>query len=228
MTESLDPRIRKRLAGVCQDCSAPAGDSDYCEKHYAMAKARDRKARRKERRRRAEQGLCRDGCGRRVSKKRRAGGVLMQIRCPSCRKRHSAEQKERRDRRGVDGSDRGVIGNDADPSFDQWRPDASAPDGSVWNRYRGKGRRGRLTKAETAEEHKRDINAAIAKLVRLRDKSIPLLLTDDVSHLPRFQREEAKRQAMDPGAQAVRLVIGVLWAHGVEVDIPDEIDHAEP
>jgi hypothetical protein len=214
VTEALDLRIRKRIASLCMDCASPAVDSDYCEKHYAKAKARDSKARRSERRKRAEQGLCRDGCGKRVPKRRRSDGALMLTRCVGCKKEHTAKQSERRAARGVVGSGRGVIGDDADPALDpRWRADPNKYGDLVWNRYRGKGRRGRLTREEQAEEDKRDARFAIAEIEKFI-RAVDVVISSAVQDLPRIQRDAARRQAADPLRFAGRLIDDLADRYG--------------
>lgn len=210
MSEQLDARIRKRLAGVCMDCTEKvADDSDYCAKHDAMARARASKAQRKERKRRAKLGLCRDGCGRKVARRRKSDGSLMLTRCSACKKRHAGKQSERRAKqRGINGSVCGVIGTDEayDP---RWRPDYDPITGAAWNRYRGKGRRGRLTREEQLDEIIRDLGFARDKIVDAM-RSVAVLKLPEVVELPVIQREAAKREAFDPIEQAARILDGLL------------------
>lgn len=61
-------------------------------------------------------------------------------------------------------------------------------------RFRGKGRRGRLTREEQAEEDKRDARFAIADIEKFVE-AIDVVMSDRVQQLGRIQRDEAKRQA---------------------------------
>ena len=82
---------------------------------------------------------------------------------------------------------------------------------------------------EQAEEDRRDLNMAIADLVRVRDRGIPLLVSDEIVTLPRFQRDEAKRAAMEPCGRAVRAIVYLAQRYGVAIDASvGEIDHAAP
>lgn len=216
MSEDLDLRIRKRLSGACRDCAARAADgSDYCEKHDAMARARSSKARRKERKQRAEAGLCRDGCGRRVTKRRRPGGGFLLTRCVKCKKAHAEDQKERRGKRGVLGADRGVVGDsDENQSRDaSWRTEKGT---HAWGsgeyqttRYHGIRGRGRLSREEQIAELRRDLMFAREKL----DEAIrvlPVLASPDVLELGPIQRAAAAREAASPAEQASRLIDDVV------------------
>lgn len=71
-----------------------------------------------------------------------------------------------------------------------WRVDP----GTTWNRFRGKGRRGRLTREEQAEEDKRDARFAIAEIEKFI-ANIDVLMSAEVQALPKIQRDEAKRIA---------------------------------
>lgn len=194
--DSLPLYLKRQLAHECVRCGGPAvPDSDYCQPHLDDKRAVDRKWRSASRKAARKRRRCRD-CKRKCKT----------LRCPDC---------QRKKGRGVEKIAGGVDKEQI------WRVDP----GTNWNRFRGKGRRGRLTREEQAEEDKRDINMAIADLIRVRDKGIPALLSEDVQWLPRFQREEARRVAMEPCGRAVRAIVHLARRYGVAISmLSDEPD----
>lgn len=205
MTDVLDLHLRKRLRGTCRDCASPAlEDSNYCDKHDAMARARSRKWINRQRSKRAELGRCADGCGRKVDRRRRQDGSIALTRCPKCKKKRQADQKERREKRRVDGLGCGVDGS-PDGKTGNWRPDYDPDTGAEWQRYRGKGRRGRLTYEEQLDEDDRDL-AEVERLVRRGRIARQRLKDPAIRDLPMVQREEAKRLANEDICRASRML----------------------
>lgn len=101
IARALD-RQRRLLAGVCtySGCTERAlNGSAFCAPHDAKERAWKSGSERRRRQKRADAGLCRDGCGRKVGKRRRPDGTVQQRRCPACQKRR---------RRGVEHKRRGV------------------------------------------------------------------------------------------------------------------------
>lgn len=198
---SISIYLQRKLAHLCIRCGAPAAeDSDYCQEHLEAKRKTDRKWRSANRKTARKKRRC-IGCKRRSKT----------LRCSRC---------EKKNRRRIS-VDKRPIGVDKEQI---WRVDP----GTNWNRFRGKGRRGRLTREEQAEEDKRDINMAIADLVRVRDKGIATLVSENVLLLPRFQRDEAKRAAMEPCGRAVRAIVYLARRYGVTISLPtDEERDAE-
>lgn len=195
---TLSVRLTRQLAGKCcySGCDDRALDgSDYCAPHDAHERGRDANKKRRRRKRLAQAGLCVGGCGTKVGKR----GSRKLKRCRACRK---ALRDEARLRRSVPG-DPGSV-----PGEGNWRPDYDPKTGSEIQRYRGKGRRGRLTLEEQLDEIRRDVLFAIEKL---RDcaRSIDVLKTPDVQELPPLQRRAAYREVADLAGQAGRLTDAV-------------------
>lgn len=95
-------RERHLLAGICtySGCTDNAVDgSSFCSTHDAMERAWKSGSERRRRQKRADAGLCRDGCGRKVRKRRRPDGTIQQTRCLDCKKKR---------RRGVEYKRHGV------------------------------------------------------------------------------------------------------------------------
>lgn len=70
-----------------------------------------------------------------------------------------------------------------------WRADP----GTNWMRFRGKGRRGRLTREEQIDEDIRDAGFAIEELRKFVEKAA-ILKRPDVMNLPSIQRDAARRE----------------------------------
>jgi hypothetical protein len=184
-TQSLPTRIEKQIAGRCcyGGCHDPAKDgSDYCEPHDAHERGRDAAKKRRRRQRLADSGRCIAGCGRKVGKRRRPDGSIALRECRQCSKATKA-----RHARPVPGAGLPVPGDAIDID---WRVDP----GTNWLRYRGKGRRGRLTNAEQADEDRRDARFAIADIEKFI-AAIDVVMSEAVQALGAEQRKAAKRQA---------------------------------
>lgn len=183
---TLPIRLEKQISGKCcySGCGEDALDgSDYCGPHDAHERGRDAGKKRRRRQRLADAGFCREGCGRRVPRKRRPDGSVIQRRCSVCKKLHK--------RRRVPGETRGVPGESSgEPAKQQWRVDP----GTNWMRFRGKGRRGRLTREEQIDEDIRDVGFAHAELEKLA-RALERLKLPEVMELPAIQREAARRAA---------------------------------
>lgn len=186
MSNDMPLYLRRKLAGRCTRCGETAAkDAGLCLQHLEQARASDRRWRKQRRKARKKKGLCID-CGKRSKT----------LRCRRCYRR------SRYERPGVDSQHAGVDkpGN--------WRPDFSPDTGAEWQRYRGKGRRGRLTTEEQIDEWKRDITFAIEKAKDCL-RSLEVLKTADVQELPRIQRAAAYREVADLAGQSSRLADGV-------------------
>lgn len=162
---TLSVYLQRKLAHECIRCGAPAAkDSDYCHAHLEAKRATDRKWQANRRKAARKARRCRD-CKRKSKT----------IRCRTC---------QRKKRRGVEKAARGVDKKEI------WRVDP----GTTWNRFRGKGRRGRLTREEQAEEDKRDARFAIAEIEKFI-KAVDVVMSPGVQELGPIQRQEAKRGA---------------------------------
>lgn len=104
----------------------------------------------------------------------------------------------------VTGQDGGVTG--ADP---QWRVDP----GTNWARFRGKGRRGRLTREEQIDEDIRDVGFAMDELAKLT-RALEQLKRPEVMALPPIQREEARRELGLYIGAATRFLDGLADRYG--------------
>lgn len=87
-----------------------------------------------------------------------------------------------------------------------WRVDP----GTTWNRFRGKGRRGRLTREQQREEDKRDARWAIRELEKFIANVDELEAADE---LPPIQRKEARKVAAAPLGFARRIIEGLEDRH---------------
>ena len=182
-TESIPLYLQRKLAHKCTRCGAPAAkDAGLCLTHLEQARASDRKWRKAKRQKLKKKGLCID-CGKRSKT----------LRCRRCYRKSRYEQP------GVDTAPEGV---------DKWRPDFDPVTGAEWARYRGKGRRGRLTREEQLDELKRDMLFAIEKA---KDcvRSIETLKSPEIQQLPSIQRGAAYREVADLAGQSSRLAESV-------------------
>jgi hypothetical protein len=187
-------KLVKRIAGMClySGCDNHALDgSDFCAPHDAHERGRDANKKKRRRQRRAEAGLCVAGCGRKVGKQRNQDGSLKRRECPACRK--DTRERARRARKerqvaNVPGDQRAVPGDTG-----LWRPDPGGDYERI--RYRGKGRRGQLTREQQIDEDIRDVGFAQAELDKLTH-ALEQLKRPEVMDLPRVQREAASRSVM--------------------------------
>lgn len=162
-----DRKLEKRLRHECLRCTDQAlPDSDFCGPHRDKERKAKRESAQKRRKGFRFAGKCVD-CGRRSKK----------WRCPKCHRKSRTEKGVERKARGVE-------------KREIWRNDP----GTNWNRYRGKGRRGRLTREEQQAEDERDAKFAIAELEKFIVES-RRLVRPEVLELPRIQREEERRKA---------------------------------
>lgn len=203
MSPNLDPKLAKALLGECEKCSAPAhGDSSLCLHHKGKAAARQRKRRQKL----ASAGLCRDGCGRRVGKRKRPDGTLVPRRCKQCSLETVAKRRDRRrgntsiDRvtpPGADPAPRGHFKLEADARSDTWRPSA---------RYVGRDRRGAPSKEDRHRGTVSLVGDAIAEATSARDGGLTELMTTRVVELGRIQKREAHAIVADRLLRAARML----------------------
>jgi hypothetical protein len=158
--------LQRKLAGQCTRCGESAAvDSDLCKPHLDDRRKRSRRAMSAQRKRLRDKRKC-VGCG-------------VKSKAYRCRKCIAA-----RKRTGVSKIASGVS------NAEIWRVDP----GTTWSRYRGKGRRGRLTKEEQAEEDKRDARFAIEEIEKFV-RAVDVVISPTVQALPRIQRDAAKREA---------------------------------
>lgn len=207
---TLPVRLVKQLNGECcySGCDDEALDgSDFCAPHDAHERGRAANRQRRHRQRLANAGLCIAGCGRKVARQRGPDRKIRRRRCATCRKAHSKAAQEARKNSCVTGDARGVTGDGAQ-TVDKWRPDFDPVTGAEWARYRGKGRRGRLTREEQLDELKRDMLFAIEKA---KDcvRSIETLKSPEIQQLPSIQRGAAYREVADLAGQSSRLAESV-------------------
>lgn len=118
---------------------------------------------------------------RRSAKKRRTA-LRRSRRCVDCRK----TSKLRRCRPCWKRSRGGRTENQG---VGQWRVDP----GTNWMRFRGKGRRGRLTREEQIDEDIRDAGFAIEELRKFVEKAA-VLKRPEIMGLPTIQRDAARRE----------------------------------
>lgn len=202
---TLPTKLAKQIAGKCcySGCHLDAKDgSDFCDPHDAHERGRDAAKKRRRRQRLAADGRCAAGCGRSVAKRRKRGGGWQARECRVCAKGHRERTAAARAKACVPGEPRAVPGDDEDP---RWRVDP----GTTWNRYRGKGRRGRLTREEQIDERIRSVDFAFEELRKFRRALVQLKLPE-VIELPKIQREAAGREAAFFGSAAVRHVDDAL------------------
>lgn len=201
---TLPIRVEKRISGTCcySGCDERAVEgSDYCGPHEAHERGRDAAKKRRRRQRLADSGRCSAGCGAKVGKRKRPDGTVMLRECRAC-------AAATRARRTVPGDAVTVPGNDnADP---RWRVDP----GTDWLRYRGKGRRGRLTREEQDREDERDLEMAIDYLSRAR-RGISIARQEGDT-LPKVQREAAWREVGALAGAAERIARAFRRKCGVE------------
>jgi len=191
-------KLVKRIAGMClySGCDDHALDgSDFCAPHDAHERARAANKQRRRRLRRAEAGLCVAGCGRKVGKQRNPDGSLMRRECPTCRR--DTRERARRARKerqvaNIPGDQRAVPG-DVGCDTGLWRPDPGGDYERI--RYRGKGRRGQLTREQQIDEDIRDVGFAMAELEKLTH-ALEQLKRPEVMNLPRWQRDAVNRSVM--------------------------------
>jgi hypothetical protein len=173
-------KLDKRLKHECLDCTEQAlPDSDRCGPHEEKELRRVREAQKKRRKNLRRSGKCID-CKRRSKK----------WRCARCYNKTKAK------------SVTDTVGVVTKPEI--WRVDP----GTNWQRYRGTGRRGRRTRQEQAEEDKRDLRWAIAKLQAF-EPEIDRLITPTVLEMPRIQREAERRKSTSCLDEALRFIEGL-------------------
>lgn len=203
--EKLPTKLAKRISGKClySGCGEDALDgSDYCASHDARIKGWKRTSARRRRQDLADRGICIvEQCGKKVGKRKRANGTIQQRRCGACSKAKLAAEREARRERGVDHGDRGV--DYVTEATDENDPRFRCDPGTNWSRYRGKGRRGRLTREEQIDEDIRDLRHAIAYLHDAA-RRIERLKLPEVMELPTIQRQAAYRTAGEPIGSATR------------------------
>lgn len=223
-SDVLPVKIAKRIAGKClySGCGELAIDgSDYCEPHDAHERGRAANRQRRYRQKLADGGLCIAGCGRKVSRKRKQDGSVTPRRCSKCRKVHNEDRRDERAKARVTGIDRGVTGAEiaADETDPRWRVDP----GTSWQRFRGKGRRGRLTREEQIDEIDRDRRHARENDAAL-GRALPLLKLPEVMELPVIQRGAAWREVGQYALSAARAYLGIARALGCddEIAVDDE------
>jgi len=176
--------LERSLALKCERCDLDAVKGKrLCQAHLDDKRAREKRSAKKRRDQRRRSRRCVD-CKRRCQKRR----------CRGC------WQKSR----GVNQNRKGV--NNADGN---WRVDP----GTNWMRFRGKGRRGRLTREEQIDEDIRDAGFAIEELRTYVEKAA-VLKRPDVMALPTIQRDAARREVGQHLGFAGRLVDDLAERYG--------------
>jgi uncharacterized protein (DUF58 family) len=196
MSPSLDPKLAKALRGECRSCPDPALPGSYwCGPHTERERSQGaaRQAARRDRLRAEKRCL---DCGVSV----RSVGL---VRCADCRKANTENRARVTDSdRSV--TDKGVIshGGHFKLQYDPRRPGPA-------QRYVGRSHRGAPTTEERNAELLRDAEYARQALGRFV-RAFDIATSDEVAALPRFQREEAMREAASFPAQAARILAGIV------------------
>lgn len=153
----------------CTQCGRPAsGDAQLCARHLRRKRAADRRWRAAARQLERAAGRCAEGCGRKSAT----------YRCPVCLIRLG--------RIPTVGVDPGVVIQDT-ADGDRWRADANG-----WQRYRGRGRRG---KPPAGANDDLDLRYALDAIERGK-AGLVYARSDAVKALPRVQRREAMLAAI--------------------------------
>ena len=156
--------VRRQLELKCERCELPAlPGRRLCQGHLEDKRRRQRASIKRRRDARRKKRRCID-CGKKCQKRR-------------CRECWIDSRGSRPKRAGVDQSD----GN--------WRADP----GTNWVRFRGKGRRGRLTREEQIDEDARDAGFAITE-IRKFVEALDVLKRPEMLNLPPIQRDAARRE----------------------------------
>jgi hypothetical protein len=216
---TLPIKVEKRIAGEClySGCREQARDgSDYCDPHDAHERGRDAAKKRRRRQRLAGAGLCAGGCGRKVGKRRRTDGTIVQRRCSGCTKELKAEARKRR---SVPGDRRSVPGNAADlgsaSSPAGWKVTLEqSPDGIMRerSRYAGQGKKGRQSIEQLDDQDRADA-------IRCIDRGLEHLATHRspaVQEMPRIQRDEYLAQALDQLRRAQGWLDEIIERHSAK------------
>lgn len=212
---TIPARLAKQIAGTCcySGCTDPALDgSDYCGPHDAHERGRDANRKRRRRARLAKAGLCITGCGRKVVRKRRADGTIMQRRCKQCSK---VLAQEARSRRSVTGGSRSVPGDASEA--DRVSREVEG-DGYARTRYHGQPRRGQQPRHQLDDQ---DLVDAVDRIERAR-RGLVLWKEAKDAELPRIQLQEILNAAMAQAAHAKRFIAEVLERNRYD-DRPDEM-----
>lgn len=162
--------LQKKLARICTrfGCEAEASlDNEECPAHHEDSKKRKRESAARKRAERRRRRKCID-CQARAKT----------LRCRPC---------ERRNRPNSISVDKQSISVDKREQI--WRVDPN----TNWSRYRGKGRRGRLTREEQIDEDVRDAAFAIEELRKFVEKAA-VLKRAEIMALPTIQRDAARRE----------------------------------
>lgn len=201
---TLPTRIAKQIAGQCcySGCTDKALDgSDYCDPHDAHERGRDANKKRRRRQRLAQAGLCVAGCGRKVPRKRKPDGSVMQRRCNGCK-------KVLRDARVPDDAG-SVPGASSEP--DRITHEVEG-DGYARKRFHGQQRRGQQKRWQLDLQ---DLDDAIDRLQRTK-RGVILAREAEEAGVPRVQRDEIRFEAMSHAAHAGRFVDDVLERNGYD------------
>lgn len=172
--------LQKKLAKICvrEGCEEECSpDSDECPPHHEDSKKRKRESAARIRAERRQKQRCAQ-CGKRSKR----------FRCRVCyQKIH-----------GVDKPPDGV-----DKREEVWREDP----GTSWLRFRGKAKRGRLTREQQLDEYKRESRWARRKLEEFEEGIDELKIEID---LPPIQREARRREVWSHAEFAGRIIDGVV------------------
>lgn len=185
--EDLKPQLENRPCAR-RGCTEPAAeDSEFCAPHEADQRRYNRDYDRRRRKKwEAEKRCMRCGNTKRAPKSRWCAGCL--IRLDRLRRRVRADHKVQ-----LENSNR-------------WRPDPGKREGLLVNRFRGKGKQGRLSRQEQDNQRKRQILWAIVKLEEAAE-GIDECWDSSITELPPIRRAAERRQRVgDPLGFAGRLI----------------------
>lgn len=186
---TLPVKVLKRIAGTClySGCEDMALDgSDYCAPHDAHERGRGAGKQRRRRQALANRGRCIvAGCGRKVPKRKRPDGAIMQRRCSSCTKAHRLAAREKS---GVSRSRAGVPGVAVGDASEARTTREAEGDGYARTRYHGQSRRGQQKRWQLDIQDAEDAILALRAAIR----GFELARDAEEAQTPRVQRDEIR------------------------------------
>lgn len=232
VTGNLPRRLAKQIRGECcySGCHEPAmrdesGEvsSDFCEPHDAHERGRAATRQRRHRQKLADDGLCIDGCGRKVLKRRGPDGTVQRRRCSSCRKSHN--EVARASRACVTGTESGVTGDTHAARVESRKVSVvDSSDGYARTRMKG-GKRG----APSMEEQRRNDLVVHRRILASWEASWAIAYSAEVRELSRDGQAAARRDSDGHLLNALRHLMECAVRYGYEVPVlhPDEIGEDE-
>ncbi len=202
---SLPRKLARRIAGRCcyGACPDPAIDgSDYCAPHDAHERGRDAAKKRRRRLHRSQLGLCADGCGRKVGKRRTKHGHVTLVRCIECANAHRDRQRER----CVPDESAGVPDGEPRTKLEVHK------DGYVRERYIGRGVRGQKPRAALDADLRRQAREIAEHVTHFAERGLTTLREIEASRPTHSQRQEARLLATDPLERSMRIAVGLIVA----------------